>query len=121
MRPKQDRIGPNRHHPPMTAPYQSKLIPHEDFIRECRAKRWTYPRIATALLERHGLKVGATTIFDFVKVRARKHRAFELPAKPSHQLTEINSTLNPAGGFFEPAPTTTHETRTPKWNVSIKD
>jgi hypothetical protein len=26
----------------MTAPYQSKLIPHEDFIRQCRAKRWSY-------------------------------------------------------------------------------
>jgi hypothetical protein len=120
MHPNRGRIGPNRHCLTMTAPYQSKLIPHEDFIRECRAKRWTYPRIASALLERHGLKVG-TTIFDFVKVRARKRRAFELPTKLSHQPTEINSTPNPPGGFFEPAPTTPHEIRTPKWNVSFKD
>jgi hypothetical protein len=99
----------------MTAPYQSRLIPHEDFIRECRAKRWSYPRIAAALLEQHGLKVGATTIFDFVKVRARKRRLVELPAKPSSQQPETTPTS--AGGFFEPAPTTPHETRKLKWNL----
>jgi hypothetical protein len=103
----------------MTAPYQSKLIPHEDFIRECRAKRWSYPRIASALLEQHGLKAAASTIFHFVKVRARKRRPLELPAKPSFQQAE--TTPNPAGGFFEPAPTTPHETRKPKWNVNPKD
>ena len=29
--------------------FQSKLEPYRDFIRECRAKRWSYPRIAAAL------------------------------------------------------------------------
>ena len=94
MRPNKGRIGSNRHCLTMTAPYQSKLIPHEDFIRECRAKRWSYPRIATALLEQHGLKVGSTTIFDFVKVRARKRRVYALPPKNEPPT-------NPAGGFFE--------------------
>jgi len=103
----------------MTAPYQSKLIPHEDFIRECRAKRWSYPRIATALLEQQGLKAAASTIFHFVKVRARKRRPLELPAKPSSQQAE--TTPNLAGGFFEPAPTTPHEPRKPKWNLNPKD
>jgi hypothetical protein len=115
MRPNQGRIRPNRHDLTMTAPYQSKLIPHENFIRECRAKRWCYPRIAAALLEQHGLKAGATTIFDFVKVRARKRRLIELPAKPSS--TEIP---NLAGGFFEnPAqPKLRNESKT-KYNLGL--
>ncbi len=28
--------------------FQSKLEPHREFIRESRAKRWSYPRIAAA-------------------------------------------------------------------------
>jgi len=89
MRPNEDRISPNI---PMTAPYQSKLIPHEDFIRQCRSKRWSYPRIATALLETHGVKTGASTIFEFVKVRAKKRQVFALPPKESGET------------FFERAP-----------------
>ncbi len=103
----------------MTAPFQSKLIPHEDFIRDCRARRWSYPRIAVALLEQHGLKASPSTIFHFVKVRARKRRLVELPATPSSQPLE--TTPSPAGGFFEQAPTTPHEIRKPKWNLNIKD
>jgi hypothetical protein len=99
----------------MTAPYQSKLIPHEEFIRRCRMKRWSYPRISAALLEKHGIKVGSTTIFDFVKVRAQKRRAFELPAK-EEPLSQTTS------GFFEPAPTQEpHEIRKPKWNIDPQD
>jgi hypothetical protein len=115
MRPKQDRTRPNRHHLTMTAPYQSKLIPHEDFIREGRAKRWSYPRIAAALLEQRGLKVGATTIFDFVKVRARKRRLVELPAQPSPLETS-----NLDGGFFEPPaqPKPKSESK-PKYNLNL--
>jgi hypothetical protein len=115
MRPNQARIRPNRHRLTMTAPYQSKLIPHEDFIREGRAKRWSYPRIAAALLEQHGLKVGATTIFDFVKVRARKRRLVELPAKPLPL-----ETTNLAGGFFEPPaqPKSKSESK-PKYNLGL--
>ena len=116
MRPNQDRIGSNRHPLTMTAPYQSKLIPHEDFIRECRAKRRSYPRIAAALLQQHSLKEGATTIFDFEKVRARKRRLLELPAKPSSLETSTT-----AGGFFEPAPAqpkSKNESK-PKYNINI--
>ena len=101
----------------MTAPYQSKLIPHEDFIRQCRAKRWSYPRIAAALLAEHGLKTGASTIFDFVKVRARKKRLIELPPS-SIQTTQPIPTA--ADGFFEPAPDpSTHEVRKPKYKINF--
>jgi len=102
----------------MTAPYQSKLIPYEDYIRECRAKRWSYPQISAALLSRHGLKAAPSTIFHFVKVRARKRRLVELPAKPSPQQPQTTM----ANGFFEPKPANpTHEIRKQKWNVSPSD
>ncbi len=101
----------------MTAPYQSKLIPHEDFIRQCRAKRWSYPRIAAALLAEHGLKTGTSTIFDFVKVRARKKRLIELP--PSSSPT-TQPTPTSADGFFMPAPApSTHEIRKPKYKINF--
>jgi hypothetical protein len=104
----------------MTAPYQSKLIPHEDFIRQCRAKRWSYPRIAAALLAEHGLKTGASTIFDFVKVRAHKKRLFELPSSSFRQTIEPSVNPMSADGFFEPAPgTPTHEIRKPKYKINF--
>lgn len=106
----------------MTAPYQSKLIPYEEFIRESRAKRWTYPQIAAALLAQHGLKAAPSTIFHFVKVRARKRRLVELPAKPSPHQSETNQPLTPADGFFESGlANKTNEIRKPKWNLSSSD
>ena len=56
--------------------FQSKLEPYREFIRECRAKRWSYPRIAAALQEEHGLSAAASTIFSFVKVRAKRRRLY---------------------------------------------
>ena len=103
----------------MTAPYQSKLIPHEDFIRQRRAKRWSYPRIAAALLSEHGLKTGASTIFDFVKVRARKKRLIELPPSSSPN-TQLSDNPTSADGFFMPAPDpSTHEIRKPKYKINF--
>jgi hypothetical protein len=98
-------------------PFQSKLEPHLDFIRQCRSKRWSYRRIAQAIQEQFGLKASANAIFSFVKVRSKPHRMYELP------LSKPQSVLNPnsAGGFFEPAPTTPHEISKPKWNVSLSD
>ena len=73
----------------------------------------SYPRIAAALQKEHGLKVGGTTIFDFVKTRARKRRAFELPPQ--------EAPYKPTGGFFEsPAqPTKPNEAKRPKWNIDF--
>jgi len=101
----------------MSAPYQSKLIPHEEFIRQCRAKRWSYPRIAAVLLAELGLKTGASTIFDFVKVRARKKRLIELPPSSSPTTQPIPTS---ADGFFEPVPDTPiHEVRKPKYKINF--
>jgi hypothetical protein len=119
MRPNQGRIGPDSHSSTMTAPYQSRLIPHEDFIRETRAKRWSYPRIAAALLEQYGLKASPSTIFHFVKVRARKKRLIELPSS-SRQITQPSVNPTSADGFFLPAPDTpTNEIRKPKYNITL--
>jgi hypothetical protein len=60
-------------------PFQSKLIPHTEFIRESRASGMVYPRIAQELKARFGLQVSPSTIFSFVKVRARRRTVFTLP------------------------------------------
>ena len=60
-------------------PFQSKLLPHLGFIRECRAQRMSYPRIAAELRTHFGLHSAPSTIFSFVKVRARRRPVFALP------------------------------------------
>jgi len=119
IRSNEAAIGSNCHVLIMTAPFQSKLIPHEDFIRDCRAKRWSYPRIAQALLETHGMKASPSTIFHFVKVRARKKRLIELPPS-SRQITHTSVNPTSADGFFISTPgTPTHEVRKPKYNITL--
>ena len=87
-----------------TAPFQSKLLPRADFIRECRAQRMSYPRIAAELNVRFGLQVAASTVFAFVKVRARRRTVFELPdsspklattivARPAHKPAPLRRPL----------------------------
>ncbi len=60
-------------------PFQSKLLPHLEFIRACRAERMSYPVIAAELGHRFGLKVAASTVFSFVKVRASRRPVLTLP------------------------------------------
>lgn len=60
-------------------PFQSKLLPHLEFIRECRAQGMSYPRISVELRARFGLHSAPSTIFSFVKVRARRRPVFALP------------------------------------------
>jgi hypothetical protein len=62
-------------------PFQSKLRPHLEFIRECRAREMSYPQIAVELRTRFGLSAAPSTIFAFVKVRARRRTVFTLPAR----------------------------------------
>ena len=99
-------------------PFQSKLEPHLDFIRECRRKRWSYGRIARAIQEQFGMKVSSNAVFSFVKVRSKPLRMYELPSAPRQPIESKQST----SGFFEPAPTQkTNEIRKPKWNISPSD
>lgn len=64
-------------------PFQSKLRPHLEFIRECRAQDMSYPRIAAELRARFGLSAAPSTIFAFVKVRCRRRTVFTMPAPES--------------------------------------
>lgn len=81
-------------------PFQSKLIPHTEFIRECRAGGMVYPRIAQELKTRFGLQVSASTVFSFVKVRARRRTVFTLPDPAAALPTPLrtSSPSRPAGG-----------------------
>jgi transposase len=95
------------------SPFQSKLEPHREFIRECRRKRWSYARIAQAIHEQFGMKTSANSVFSFVKVRSKPLRMYELHSP--------QKTTNPSG-FFETASTQeTHENRKPKWNIDPED
>ena len=62
-------------------PFQSKLIPHLEFIRECRGRAMSYPCISAELRARFGVSAAASTIFAFVKVRARRRPVFSLPQR----------------------------------------
>jgi hypothetical protein len=60
-------------------PFQSKLEPFYEFIREGRSKRWSYQKIADVLTHEKGLPVSANAVFSFVKVRAKRRRLYALP------------------------------------------
>ena len=82
--------------------FQSKLEPYREFIRECRAKRWSYPRIAAALWEDHGLSVAPSTIFSFVKVRAKRRRLYALPPSDEPRVFQSVQVNSRAREFFSP-------------------
>lgn len=64
-------------------PFQSKLTPFYEQIARLRKKHTPYPEIAKRLHDEHGLKVSPSTIFEFVKVRARRSGVFALPEVPT--------------------------------------
>ncbi len=109
-----------------TAPFQSKLVPHLEFIRECRAKRLSYPQIASGLLAQFGLRAAPSTIFAFVKVRAQRRSLISLPppARPVATLPGPATRLRPAQTaassaapsdwlFYDPAKPLEKTTHTP--------
>ena len=102
-------------------PFQSKLEPFYDFIRTCRAKRWSYARIAQAITREHGVQITGSSVFSFVKVRSKNRKLYTLPVQPS--LGKImsppiddkkNELALAAADFFippdNPSPSTTHAT-----------
>ena len=62
-------------------PFQSKLNPHMEFIRDGRARGLGYREIAAELHSRFGLRTAPANIFSFVKVRARRRPVFALPQR----------------------------------------
>jgi hypothetical protein len=98
--------------------FQSKLEPYREFIRGCRAKRWSYPRIAAALREIYGLSAAPSTIFSFVKVRAKRRRLYALPPSEDSPVFQ-SSPVNPkARDFFTaPEPKESHEAKRRPYNI----
>ena len=97
--------------------FQSKLEPYREFIRECRAKRWSYPRIATALREDHGLSVAPSTIFSFVKVRAKRRRLYALPPSDEPRVVQPVQVNSRAREFFSPPDPEPHEDKRRPYNI----
>ena len=97
--------------------FQSKLEPYLEFIRECRAKRWSYPRIATALREDHGLSVAPSTIFSFVKVRAKRRRLYALPPSDEPRVVQPVQVNSRAREFFSPPDPEPHEDKRRPYNI----
>ncbi len=63
-------------------PFQSKLEPFYEFIREGRSKRWSYQKIAEVITQEKGLPVSANAVFSFVKVRAKRRAILAVTLPP---------------------------------------
>ncbi len=116
----QERSAVPKTQPPASSrnpAFQSKLEPHRAFIRECRSKRWSYPRIAAALREQYGVSAAPSTIFNFVKVRARRRSVYalpdDLPVSPA-----AASDLESQSFFTPPQPIKSHEHKLRKLNLN---
>jgi hypothetical protein len=97
--------------------FQSKLEPYRGFILECRAKRWSYPRIATALREQHSLSVAPSTIFSFVKVRAKQRRLYALPPSDEPRVIQPVQVISRAREFFSSPDPKPHEDKRRPYNI----
>jgi len=101
-------------------PFQSKLEPFYEFIREGRAKRWSYRKIAEVLGSEHGLSVSPNAVFSFVKVRAKRRKLYALPPVNPSSPSSPPAPLPPntAGGFFIPLePPKNHEEKRRPYNI----
>jgi hypothetical protein len=59
-------------------PFQSKLEPFGDLIRDLRRKRKSYREIQDILREEHGITASRSTIFSFVKVRSKRRKLYSM-------------------------------------------
>jgi len=101
-------------------PYQSKLEPHYEFIRECRAKRWSYARIAASLGAEHALKVTGNSVFSFVKVRAKGRKLYTLPERSKAGQAVSPEVRRKADDFFKSEPNKDHEPKSKKlYNIGF--
>ena len=97
--------------------FQSKLDPYREFIRGCRAKRWSYPRIAAALQEIHHVSVAPSTIFSFVKVRSKRRRLYALPPSDDPRVIPSVQVNSKAREFFSPPEPKPHENKRRPYDI----
>ncbi len=71
-------------------PFQSKLVPHADFIRQGRGHGWSYSRLAAELREQFGITVAPSSIHAFVKARSGR-QIYALP-EPLHAVVTPQKT-----------------------------
>lgn len=65
-------------------PFQSKLTPHLEYIRERRSARIPYSQIANELASRFGLRVAASSIHAFVKARSTRRDVYTIADSQPH-------------------------------------
>ena len=81
-----------------TKPFQSKLVPFTDLIRELRQKGKSYQQIAEILRMEHGIVTAASSIDGFVKVRSKPPRRIHIlnEAYASSSVTPKTNALTQA-------------------------
>jgi hypothetical protein len=75
-------------------PYQSKLEPFADLIRDWRRRRKSYRLIAQMLRDEHGVVTDHTSIWSYVKVRSR--------SRPVYTMTEGTVRKHPTPLALDP-------------------
>jgi hypothetical protein len=75
-------------------PYQSKLEPFADLIRDLRRRRKSYRLIAQMLRDEHGVVTDHTSIWSYVKVRSR--------SRPVYTMTENTGRQRPTPSALDP-------------------
>jgi hypothetical protein len=59
-------------------PFQSKLEPFADMIRDWRRRRKSYRLIAQMLRDEHGVVTDHTSVWSYVKVRSRSRHVYTM-------------------------------------------
>jgi hypothetical protein len=75
-------------------PYQSKLEPFADLIRDWRRRRKSYRLIARMLRDEHGVVTDHTSVWSYVKVRSS--------SRPVYTMTEDTARKHPAPSALDP-------------------
>jgi hypothetical protein len=79
---------------PRGKPFQSKLDPFADLIRDLRRRRKSYRLIAQMLRDEHGIVADHTSIWSYVKVRSR--------SRPVYTMTENTGGQRPTPSALDP-------------------
>jgi hypothetical protein len=75
-------------------PFQSKLEPFADLIRDWRRRRKSYRLIEQILRDEHGVVTDHTSIWSYVKVRSR--------SRPVYTMTESAVGQRPTPSALDP-------------------
>ena len=98
-------------------PFQSKLEPFYEFIREGRCKRRSYQKIAEVLTHEKSLPVSANAVFSFVKVRAKRRKLYALPPLETPPSFPSATTTKAREFFTSPSTKEPHETKQRPYNI----